>query len=583
MRPSALAQFVDRQLPYDLRGGATVESRRARRFVVTAFAIVVSGPLVSIGLWVGGAPPYGASALLASFAAVVWTYESLGDTFRRRVANLADALIDARDAAELESEQLRWTLDNVAQGVLTVEPDGTLAIDRSAAIVGMFGEPELGQKLWEYFARVDPAFAVSLEGAWRALVDEKLPMDLVLYQLPRRISGRTRHYEVEYRPTIATDRLSNLLVVVSDVTDGVARERAQAREADTLGVFAQFVADRAGCAELFREVDGRVARFCADAALYDATTAPRELYALKASASTLGVASLSSVCHEIEARLRESGAPVRSSELGRIRETWADFASRLGPWLSPDASRDLQVNADDQELLRQAILANAPRTELLWLVDRWKHERTQPRLLRLAEHAKALSRRLGKGDVEVLVVDEGTRLDPACAGKFWAAFAHAVRNAVDHGLAPPAARDGRLPSIVLRAFEADGEVAIEVSDDGRGVDWTKVAVEARRRGLRAASRPELEAALMTEGFSTRGIADAQAGRGVGLAALRATCESLGGRVHIFSEPGGGTTVQCRLPGMGARPVVSIPPVTSQSTMRRLPLTPIQGGAGRAAG
>ncbi len=569
MLPRPIAQFADRQLPYDLRGGQSRDSRRARRLVLVAFAIVGTGPVLSLVLWVRGSASFSALVLLAAFAAVVWTYESLAETTRCRLSNVADSISEAREAAELECEQLRWTLDNVAQGVLTVEPDGTLFVDRSAAVVGMFGEPEPGSKLWEYVARVDLSFALSLEAAWGALHDEKLPTDLVLYQLPRRISGRNRHYEIEYRPTASTERSSNLLVVISDVTDAVAREKAQAREADTMGVFAQFVADRAGCGELFREVGARVARLDESAAFLDTSTTLRDLHTLKSSASTLGVASLATLCHELESRVRDGGGALYNSEVQRITELWSEFASRLGPWLTPDGSRDLQVNADDQELLRHAILANAPRTELLWLVDRWKHERTHPRLLRMADHARALARRIGKGDINVSVVEEGTRLDPVCASKFWGAFTHAVRNAVDHGVATPELREGRTPSITLRAYEADGEIAIEVSDDGRGVDWAAVAGEARRSGIPCATRTELEAAVMTDGVSTRQTATEHGGRGIGLAALRAACESVGGRIRIFSEPGEGTTIQCRLPGMGARPLVTIPPVSSSSSVRRL--------------
>jgi signal transduction histidine kinase len=540
--------------------------------VLFAFALVGIGPFTALGLWLRGAPAASAMALLTAFVAIVWTYESLAETLRYRLDGLSGSLDEAQRARELESEQLRWTLDNVAQGVLTVEPDGELSFDRSAAVVGMFGEPEIGMKLWQYVARVDPAFAAALEAAWPTLLEEKLPSDLVLYQLPRRLSGRRRHFEIEYRPTLATDRLSSLLVVITDVTETVERERSQAREADTLGVFAQFVADRAGCSELFRDAGNRVRRLVDVGTMLDSATAQRELASLKTSAATLGVTSIATACHEIEARLFETSSALHPEDVSRIEEIWGDFSARLGPWLTPDASRDLQVNAADQEHLRAAILANAPRTELLWLVDRWRNERTQPRLARMAEQAKAMSRRSGKGEVDVVVIDEGARLEPACAAKFWPVFMHAVRNAVEHGLVPALQRDGRRPGLTLRAFEADGEIAIEVADDGRGIDWVATAAEARRMGLPASTRPELEAALMTDGFSTHRATSPDATRGRGLAVLRATCENLGGRVHIFSEPGSGTTVHCRLPGMGARPVTSLPPLSGRASHRRIAIT-----------
>ena len=119
-----------------------------------------------------------------------------------------------------------------------------------------------------------------------------------------------------------------------------------------------------------------------------------------------------------------------------------------------------------------------------------------------------------------------------------------VRNAVDHGLEPPADREaaGKPPvgTIRLRAAEADGRVVIEIRDDGRGIDWNRVAQKARLLGLPWDQPEDLVAALFADGLSTKDSVSETSGRGVGLAAVRAACRELGGDVSVTSEPGKGS-------------------------------------------
>ena len=86
---------------------------------------------------------------------------------------------------------------------------------------------------------------------------------------------------------------------------------------------------------------------------------------------------------------------------------------------------------------------------------------------------------------------------------------------------------------------------IELSDDGRGVDWQRVAAKAQALGLRHATRADLVEALFADGLSTRDQVSEVSGRGVGMAAVRSACAALGGAVQVLDREGGGTVVQFR--------------------------------------
>src|SRR5690606_20176701 len=84
--------------------------------------------------------------------------------------------------------------------------------------------------------------------------------------------------------------------------------------------------------------------------------------------------------------------------------------------------------------------AQAPSELLLGLIATWSWQPTRPRLERFAEQTRALGTRLGRGDIEVLIEDSDVRLPAERFRSFFAALAHVVRNAVDHGLETPSDR-----------------------------------------------------------------------------------------------------------------------------------------------
>ncbi|MBL7252884.1 chemotaxis protein CheA [Paractinoplanes lichenicola] len=173
-----------------------------------------------------------------------------------------------------------------------------------------------------------------------------------------------------------------------------------------------------------------------------------------------------------------------------------------------------------------------------------------PRLIR------DLSRRLDK-TVELVTEGDDTMADKDVIEALGDPLVHLVRNSLDHGIETSAERvaAGKAPAarITLTAV-ADGDaVIVEIADDGRGIDPDKVKRKAYEKGL--ISEDELEALTETDavdlifrpGFSTADQVSDLSGRGVGMDAVRASVEKLGGTVTMRSQPGRGTSTRLRLP------------------------------------
>jgi two-component system chemotaxis sensor kinase CheA len=132
---------------------------------------------------------------------------------------------------------------------------------------------------------------------------------------------------------------------------------------------------------------------------------------------------------------------------------------------------------------------------------------------------------------------------------------HLVRNALSHGIEAPSARSaaGKEPSgpLTLRAFHEAGNIVIELTDDGAGLDREKILARACERGLLEAgevpSDDRLHRFLFEPGCSTADAVDDLSGRGVGLDVVARRIEALRGSALVKSERGAGTTFTIRLP------------------------------------
>lgn len=165
-----------------------------------------------------------------------------------------------------------------------------------------------------------------------------------------------------------------------------------------------------------------------------------------------------------------------------------------------------------------------------------------------------ISRDSGK-EMELAVCGGETELDKTVIEKINDPLMHLVRNAADHGIERPEVRAaaGKPPkgTIRLNAYHDAGSIVIEVSDDGKGLNRSRITEKALKAGLisqgQALSERELCGLIFEPGFSTAEEVTKLSGRGVGMDVVRRNIEALRGTVEVDSREGAGTTVRIRLP------------------------------------
>jgi len=150
-----------------------------------------------------------------------------------------------------------------------------------------------------------------------------------------------------------------------------------------------------------------------------------------------------------------------------------------------------------------------------------------------------------------------TELDKTLIEAITDPLLHLVRNAIDHGLETPDARLAAGKSaeghLLLKAFHEGGQVDIEISDDGRGIDSTRVKLIAIERAFitpdqgRLMDDQEALSLIFLPGFSTAEKVTIISGRGVGMDVVKTNVEKIGGKVSIQSQLGVGTTLKIKIP------------------------------------
>nr|XP_061811858.1 chemotaxis protein CheA-like [Nerophis lumbriciformis] len=260
-----------------------------------------------------------------------------------------------------------------------------------------------------------------------------------------------------------------------------------------------------------------------------------------------------------------------------------DQIETLAPRADPKVRIDVEVLdeileiATELSLIRNQILRYADRPQIhdaaikidalsIALRGRVMQARLQP-VDSVFRPLNRLARRLAdRGGKQVRLELRGrrTELDKSSLEALRRAITHLLRNAVDHGIELPSVRrscgkpeQGR---IECRAFHEGDTVRVEIHDDGRGIDIESVRTGAVALGLldveeaKHIDRNTLLELLFAPGFTTAVELTRLSGRGVGLDAVRAEIDAVGGEVRIRSSAGCGTTVHIAVPM--SRPLVS---------------------------
>ncbi|MBW3630476.1 MAG: Hpt domain-containing protein [Gemmatimonadetes bacterium] len=272
------------------------------------------------------------------------------------------------------------------------------------------------------------------------------------------------------------------------------------------------------------------------------------------------VVSLTDVVQALRAQQR-GGAPAQSGSSVRVRSERLDGLIHMLNELALVQSLVTQeaLTADpDCELARRAVHAEEIVRDLRDLGLSLRVVSMKSTFQRMARLVRDVARKTGKL-VRFTSAGEETVIDRSVLEAIADPLVHMIRNAVDHGIEARAVREANgktsFGSVRLEARHADGEVIVELRDDGKGLDRDRILQKAIANDIvgsgEGLSDAEIFNLIFAPGFTTTDQVTDFSGRGVGMDVVKRNVEMLGGRVDIESRPGEGSTFSIRLPRSAA--------------------------------
>jgi two-component system chemotaxis sensor kinase CheA len=492
-------------------------------------------------------------ATLLSLLLVVGAWTTEQRVQRKQTAQYATRLeaTVAERTSELAQRNrvMRLVLDTVQQGLIGVDLAGTMAGERSAIVDTWFGSVPSQTKLADQVCGYDAEFANWFDLGLQQLREGMLPIEVCIGQMPKRLQLAQRSIAVSYEPIVSDGQCEGLLVVMSDITLELERQRIEAEQRDLIQVLEHIARDRTGFFNYLAEADSIVAEVTSSPATAQAPVG-RLIHTLKGITAQFGMTSVAEVCHLLEDRLRDN-TTLSSRDHELLATTWRNLRERIRTMVGDRSYSHIEVARKDYMSAIELVERHASYEQIATALQSWDLDPIQARLERLGEYGRELAVRLGKPAPEVVCTGSDLRVDNAAWAPLWAACVHLIRNAVDHGLESPAERSQVLKAargrLTLSAARDGHAIVLRFSDDGRGVQWSQLGDEARRRGLPFESEAQKVEALFQDGVSTAEAVTEVSGRGLGLAAVREQVQLRGGSMKVLSRDVQGTTVEIRIP------------------------------------
>jgi len=263
------------------------------------------------------------------------------------------------------------------------------------------------------------------------------------------------------------------------------------------------------------------------------------------------------VLDALKAQAAESGPPVAASNI-RVDVSLLDKLMNLVGELVLARNQILQFTTSqkDATFVGTAQRLNLITTELQEGVMKTRMQPIGNVWSKFPRVVRDLAVQFGK-QVRIEMEGSETELDKTIIEAIKDPLTHIIRNSIDHGLEMPAARvQAGKPAegtVSLRAFHEGGQVNIEISDDGCGIDVERVKQKAVERGQltreQAARLSEREALdlIFLPGVSTAQQVTNISGRGVGMDVVKTNIEKIGGAVDVHTMPKQGTTLKIKIP------------------------------------
>lgn len=514
--------------------------------------------------------PEAVRALLGKLPAFLAIVDASYAKYEENVSLAERSLALSSDELMIANRAVRTMVNCLGQGFLMFGPSGVCDPVYSQACLTLLETVPAGKPITEVL-RLDSGRAERFTSLFKLVFTPGHVMSLteIMRFAPRRLEHSSgRHLAIDYRAERGDDgTVTQIVVIITDITEQIAAETQATAHREKIESIERILQDRQAFASYVRHLQSALADMDDGTALMlDNETLLRELHTLKGGAGAFRLAAFEEQLHACEtamAQAAENRQAIIADFRPKLEALLLELAARLQQLVGIDINNMEQQTTIDRTTIYgfANVLAARGLPDLRRkYIEQVCMESLQQRFryfdLVIGDMAERLNKRLHP----VKFVTPDVKIMPGPYQSLLAALVHIVRNIVDHGIEPPSVRAAQgkdlagtitvVTSLIAPPL-SDRWLHIRISDDGAGFDMKKL-----RQKLSAAdpaaewlTRPESDVLheIFARGTSSRDVVSHYSGRGIGLAALYQEVIRLGGKAHIETTTGAGTSFDITVP------------------------------------
>jgi|GEM_PF-1098667 len=482
------------------------------------------------------------------------------------------ALTAMNDAYLSRTLNFQNLLDNVGQGFMTFGADLLVNPEYSLACEHMVDTSQgiEGRKITEVMGIEDSDKEFVEELLIKIFQSDREKKDLYTTLLPDEIQKEGHVFRVQYKHVSGIKGQAQMLVITTDITEQRLLESRVEEERNILQMIVKVMMNREEFVGLQKDLSD-LAEFDftgLDESMYEKVL--RDIHTLKGSYAQYYLQNISRHLDQIEASVAEDKMDLKDVDgLAMMAAYKADLEvikAYVGEdfFESADYYTVKEEKISDIEIKLKDLLPDNEFNKILPLIQSIRHKPIQSLLSGYVDYTSKLAERLGKSVDPVVITGDEVYVDNNVYADVFKSFTHLFRNAVDHGIEDEEERlmmDKESPAQVTCHIEdLVDHFKITIKDDGRGLDPDLLIEKAKAKGIyKGESGQETYQLLFKDGFSTRESASPISGRGVGLAAVKAAVEAIGGQIEVESELAKGTSFIVTLPLLSDTSLIAFSP------------------------
>lgn len=463
------------------------------------------------------------------------------------------------------NQQLNALLDSLGQGFFIFDKDGQCFPIYSKACLTTIEKNPTGLPV-EQALSLDEKGTVSFKKWMTTLFMEMLPFEDLAPLGPNRFKhSQGRDIELTYFPLRKeSGEIEGVVVVATDITELVESQRQAEKEKKYAQMILQLVQNKRQVLGFLKEADALIQdlHFQLNQPDINFELTFRDLHTLKGGAASFSLADLAEAVHKAEDLLaawnRDKNTEIRK-ELTTLCQSFPNLIEQfleknrtlLGQ--KPGSLEVLkEVQVSDLKSHNSKLPMGSPERQDFF--EKFLLETTEHIFGHFNDQIRQIANLEGKIVQNLIIENSDLKLWPEPYEPLFASFIHAFRNSVDHGIESSSDREtvgkpsaGRIGILTERK---GSHILFKIWDDGKGIDPEAIRSKLRKKGQEQEAqkndRDVIQHVFDSE-FSTKDTVTSLSGRGIGMDAIQACAQNLGGKAWVESEPGKGSQVLIEVP------------------------------------